>query len=1728
MRIRGLGALILLTSLLWGCGGDTPEPLPLENQGQDAQVTVEILQGPDESTAESRAEFEIGCAPEGCALECRLQDEEFRSCQSPVVYEDLEEGEYRFEARALFGETYSDLATWEWQIEDRTPEVLDLEGPPPLTASTSATFTFRCSEENCEFLCSLNQEAFQACDSGVTYTGLGSTTHQFQVRPRLLTGQTGPVATWEWEVDPEVPEVVDLEGPELRTRAGDAQFDFQCSQENCTYHCQLNQQDWEACVSGVQYLDLDDGHQIFSVRAENQLGVQGPASSLEWIIDRELPQIVELEGPEELTAQDLASFSFSCSKQECQFFCRLNDGDFLDCVSGVTFEDLVDGEQVFSVYASDDLGNQGEEVHYEWTVFGEEPEVELTATPLLSSAPGYEESTSAAEVSFEFQCSQEECQFQCRLNDGTFEDCMSGVTYDLGSLGAASGPHLFEVRARSVTGVVGPAKSFAWSIDRVAPVITWTILPENPTNSDTATFEFQCSKPGCLYTCALNGVALQDCQSGVTVTSLVEGANIFAITAEDPLNNSGEEEVFTWIVDRELPEVVNLDGPMGVTSSTVTSFTFQCSKSDCIFECALNQGDFQSCVSGETYTDLDDGDQHFALRAIDALGNVGEVTTREWTVLSEAPAILGLQGPELSEIPGAEGMTASTSATFEWSCSQEECTFECSFNQGGYASCEPGVQFDDLIDGEQVLSLRPISQAGVIGSSLSFEWEIDRTAPVVTFDDGPALMTNQLEATLEWSCSKTPCFSQCSLNSEPFQSCSSPLLVDELAAGTQTLIVEATDGVGNTSNEVEYTWEIDLVVPEVENLTGPPALSNQESVTFEFQCSKDCTFQCVLESESDGVVQDIEECATGVTYSIGADGEYLFTVLATDSAGNTSDPLSFEFEIDRVAPEIVNLSGPPSEIDTLDVEISFECSKSPCETYCTLFAGTDVLEAEASCSSPTQFFDLAEGDYTFAVYAIDEVGNQSTESTLDWTIAIPEPAASLAMGFEHTCYVDEEGRLFCWGTGMDGRLGTGTEEEVIIPEEIWPGTSWVDAASGEEHSCAIREDQTLWCWGNGDDGRLGLGNDDTYLTPQQVLADDPDMADGWAEISLGIRFSCALRTEGSAWCWGRGRYGVLGLDSTANFDEPQEVLTNLGDHPGSWKQISTTREHVCGIASDDTLWCWGRGSSGRLGLGSNSNSLRPAKVVLPEEKTWSRVAAGSSTTCGVQEDSSLWCWGAGSFGQLGRGSIIGSNQPRLVAQGNPDLEAGWKDIAVGGHVCGLREDSTLYCWGSNRLGQLGLAVREVIETTPQQVALDDPLLKTGWKGVAIGLVSTCGIHDEGLFCWGRNTTNSLGVDSAGGGAKTYPFPVDSSLSLAAGARGSNHSCAISAEGHLLCWGSGGDYQLGSGQPLPERRPVEISTPGEDDQGWTDISAGHLFSCGVNQGGLFCWGWGTSGQLGHGNASTRTTPSKIAGFDDHWTQVSSGRFSSCALKTNGTLWCWGAGLSGQLGTGVNQSANTPQQVFPGDPLETGWEQIDSGGSVSCAIREDSTLWCWGGSSLALGLGNQTSNVNEPTQVLATNPLLSSGWSQVSTGGGHSCAIREDSTLWCWGTNSNGRLGLGNQGDQGQPTQVMAGDPQMAQGWAHVSLGAMSCAIREDQSLWCWGRGRFGNFGFQDVADRDLPEQIGTGMNWIGVALGGNGGTAWTADGEAYSWGLNEEGRLGDGRAWVSEPLPVLLP
>jgi len=396
-------------------------------------------------------------------------------------------------------------------------------------------------------------------------------------------------------------------------------------------------------------------------------------------------------------------------------------------------------------------------------------------------------------------------------------------------------------------------------------------------------------------------------------------------------------------------------------------------------------------------------------------------------------------------------------------------------------------------------------------------------------------------------------------------------------------------------------------------------------------------------------------------------------------------------------------------------------------------------------------------------------------------------------------------------------------------------------------------------------------------------------------------------------------------------------------------------------------------------IGDKSSWSNAVSIYL--SPVWSTIMAGLSHTLALTTDGTVWSWGLNDAGQLGLGDSTFANRttPSLITSDNNwNAFTNVSAISAGNtHNVALKIDGTIWSWGNNGIGQLGLGDTNSADVPTQ-----------------IGVYS---------------------VNSDG-----FPILISADSDWAQTASGFAYNLGRKTNNTLWSWGNNDSGQLGLGDSGTYRiTPTSVGT----DSNWTQITVGYYHSIGIKNnpaGGGTLWSWGRNnlGELGLGDSGIiRVTPTQIWA-DSDWSQSAAGFYHTLAIKTNNTLWAWGQNLpAGQLGDGTTTNRTTPREIG----TASDWSQVYAGKFHSLGIKTGNTLWSWGYNAFGqLGLGYTNplgSPVTTPTQI-----GTDSDWNTVAVCEFHTLGIKADNTLWSWGTNINGQLGLGDTFDRWTPALI----------------------------------------------------------------------------------------------------------
>lgn len=441
---------------------------------------------------------------------------------------------------------------------------------------------------------------------------------------------------------------------------------------------------------------------------------------------------------------------------------------------------------------------------------------------------------------------------------------------------------------------------------------------------------------------------------------------------------------------------------------------------------------------------------------------------------------------------------------------------------------------------------------------------------------------------------------------------------------------------------------------------------------------------------------------------------------------------------------------------------------------------------------------------------------------------------------------------------------------------------YVQLALGSAHSCALRENGSVFCWGQNDEGELGGADASVAGEPTRVAGKTRFTRVGqgtgtFDRVSCSYESACAWnRSTGTLYCWGL----------IINSGVPQQM--GIGQ---PWREASVGRRHACGLNQAGELFCWG--SDDRLGMTLSDGGRQNDPVRTRSSDSWKALAGGNDFSCGINTAGRAFCWGDNARGVFGTDSgTIGRGDPVEVS-----TPSNFDSIAASDHhVCAVTTDGEVECWGDNGYSELG---RGGHSSLPQRVP------GTDYKGVSVGAKHVCATHRSGLvscwgrgdkaqvdgsarapaiYCWGADRNRSIGLPNAGSNLPTEITDAGSGYSQVAVSN--THACGIRGF-DVFCWGANDVGQLGLGttSSLEGTRRASVGP-----RGFQSITATNGATCVAGTTHLYCWGYGFT-----------ATPTRVEG--PSWESVSMSGSTVCGTDpVNNNLSCFGSNQHGKLGNG----------------------------------------------------------------------------------------------------------------------------------------------------------------------------------------------------------------------------------
>ena len=1234
---------LIFVLFLSSCGNDSSKQEKISSVQtiivNDKSVPNTILTlFPDKITSSVNAKFSFNSNEEGVIFQCSLDGDNWYYCSSPVKYYRLNEKSHKFKVRAvdIAGNIDSTPSEYSWIIDISSPETdIDISNFPKYITEDIIPINFSKNNTSVTYRCKIDDGEWYLCKDFIDVSLISEGTHILEICAEDKLGNSDPTPkVIDFNIDRTPPKTI-ISSSKYISNSDDMYFQMISNEYPVVYKCQLDNNETENCNETISYSNLKEGKHIFKVWTTDLYGnTDYMPTEFNWIVDTVSPIITLLNYPDNITDFNNAVFSFTVTNEEVNFYAKIDSDGWREYPSVITFNNISVGEHLFYLYAIDKAGNSSEIKSYRWTV----NEIFMDTFILDTPVNPYNRTFAV----FKFSSSIQNTDFECKFDTGIWEVCNSPKFYTQ----LLEGEHNFQVRAIYQGNIDTSPSQYTWIVDLTPPETTITGKPDNPSNSSSTEFIFSSNELDSTFQCKLDSDNWSSCISPKNYIGLGEGEHVFQVKATDLAGNiDTSPSQYIWIVDLTPPDTTITGTPDNLTNSTSADFTFSSNELDSTFQCKLDSDNWSSCTSSKNYTGLNEGEHIFQVRAIDISGNIDTSPAQyTWIVDLTPPATT------ITSIP--ENPTNKTFGTVEFISSEADSSFKCKLNADNWSSCTSPKNYVGLGEGEHVFQVKATDLAGNTDNSPSqYTWIVDLTPPETAITGTPDNPTNSTSADFLFSSNEVGSSFQCKLDSNNWSSCTSPKNYTGLVEGEHVFQVKATDLAGNTDpSPVQYTWTIDLTLPQVYIDSYPHNPTDYKTAVFQFHGSDDIEisyFECKLDNGNWSIC-DISENYSGLT-----SGNHTFYIKVYDTAGNVG--------VNEYTWRVF------SWVD-ISVGNLFSCGiRDDDSLWCwgknnhgQLGIGNSLEKHIATRVGSDTWKDVDCGGYYKFGANQDHLG--------------------------HACAIRKsDNRVFCWGSDNYGQIGDNSDDgnnDQYYPSgvKIWL-LSWGYLTadyifSGGFHSCAIVSTGTVYCWGRNDYGQLGISNTNDYSYAVQLVGND------WVYISTGRLHSCGLKSDNSLWCWGSNSYGQLGDGSVSNSDEPLNVSSN-----NVWvTNIASGAVMSCGKPGF-VARCWGENSAGNLGNGNNNNYIDSdtAVNILGTGYTgisFDILSASMTTVCGI-DNTDLYCWGNNEYGQIGNNSTTNSNSPVHIS-------GSWSKISSGNYsTCGINTDGTLYCWGHNSYGELG-------------------------------------------------------------------------------------------------------------------------------------------------------------------------------------------------------------------------------------------------------------------------------------------------------------------------------------------------------------------------------------------------------------------------------------------------------
>ncbi|MCF7808221.1 MAG: choice-of-anchor D domain-containing protein [Candidatus Marinimicrobia bacterium] len=782
----------------------------------------------------------------------------------------------------------------------------------------------------------------------------------------------------------------------------------------------------------------------------------------------------------------------------------------------------------------------------------------------------------------------------------------------------------------------------------------------------------------------------------------------------------------------------------------------------------------------------------------------------------------------------------------------------------------------------------------------------------------------------------------------------------------------------------------------------------------------------------------------------------------------------------------------------------------------------------------------SEGEvYTWGQNDHGELGNNSTTHSnipvaVDMTgVLSGKVITDIASGQYHTLALSDDGKLYAWGMNNEGQLGNGNKVDSSVPVEVdmtglLSGKTIIAIAADGYSNLIQSSDGKLYTWGQGHVGQLGTGTTASSILPVAVDMTGALIGKTVTALACGVRHMMVATADGGLYAWGGGGLGELGDGNSSDSNVPVAVSDASGLAGKSIAAIGGGVGSSLALTGDGDLYAWGFNENGQLGDGTTTNRNVPVLISSNGDlagKTGFAIASGFYHSLAVSTEGELYSWGWNDQGQLGNGSNTNSDISGYVFGGGlvlrPTLSVSVSDLEFEETLVGYSKTKEVIVQNTGRIDLHVNAPTISGNSTAQFQVATDPLI------IEPGNSATLSVKfrpmAEGPYTAFLTLTSDGGADSVSiTGAGKF-------ISVVQQVAGGNSSIALDASGKLYGWGYGAHGELGNGSDAASNVPLAVTMDGAlADKTIKSLAAASThFVALTTDNQLYTWGYGRWGQIGAGDRNWSFTPKAVymdgvlAGKTI--TAISGGLYHSLVLDSDGKVYGWGSNNVGQLGTGsTSQAVTVPVAVSTAGLLEGKTvEAIAAGFYHSIALASDNTLYTWGDNSVGqLGDGTTSSSL-VPIAVTMDGALAGKAIVAIAAGLNYSLVLTGSGEVFAWGTNDKGQLGNGTSSNSSVPVAVTMDGALAGKLIRAITAGdAFALVQATDNTLYSWGDNSSGQLGAgSDVSFSNIPVAVSfggkLGQNTVTtIAAAALYSVVSTDIGQVFAWGDNTWGQLGE--------------